>query len=49
MFVQRSRIGKAMRATAQDPEAARMMGVEVGSGHHHGVLPGLRAGRRGPG
>ncbi len=29
MFVQRSRIGKAMRATAQDPEAARMMGVEV--------------------
>jgi branched-chain amino acid transport system permease protein len=28
-FVQRSRIGKAMRATAQDPEAARMMGVEV--------------------
>jgi branched-chain amino acid transport system permease protein len=29
MFVQRSRIGKAMRATAQDAEAARMMGVEV--------------------
>jgi branched-chain amino acid transport system permease protein len=29
LFVQRSRIGKAMRATAQDPEAARMMGVEV--------------------
>jgi branched-chain amino acid transport system permease protein len=28
-FVQRSRIGKAMRATAQDPEAARMMGVDV--------------------
>jgi branched-chain amino acid transport system permease protein len=28
-FVQRSRIGKAMRATAQDQEAARMMGVEV--------------------
>jgi branched-chain amino acid transport system permease protein len=28
-FVQRSRIGKAMRATAQDAEAARMMGVEV--------------------
>jgi branched-chain amino acid transport system permease protein len=28
-FVQRSRMGKAMRATAQDPEAARMMGVEV--------------------
>ena len=28
-FVQRSRLGKAMRATAQDPEAARMMGVEV--------------------
>ena len=28
-FVQKSRIGKAMRATAQDPEAARMMGVEV--------------------
>jgi branched-chain amino acid transport system permease protein len=29
LFVQRSRIGKAMRATAQDAEAARMMGVEV--------------------
>ena len=29
MFVQRTRIGKAMRATAQDAEAARMMGVEV--------------------
>ncbi|HTI82722.1 MAG TPA: branched-chain amino acid ABC transporter permease [Acetobacteraceae bacterium] len=29
LFVQRSRIGKAMRATAQDVEAARMMGVEV--------------------
>ncbi len=29
MFVQRSRLGKAMRATAQDPEAARMMGVDV--------------------
>ncbi len=28
-FVQRSRLGKAMRATAQDSEAARMMGVEV--------------------
>jgi branched-chain amino acid transport system permease protein len=28
-FVQRSRMGKAMRATAQDQEAARMMGVEV--------------------
>jgi branched-chain amino acid transport system permease protein len=28
-FVQSTRIGKAMRATAQDPEAARMMGVEV--------------------
>ncbi len=28
-FVQATKIGKAMRATAQDPEAARMMGVEV--------------------
>jgi branched-chain amino acid transport system permease protein len=28
-FVQRSRLGKAMRATAQDQEAARMMGVDV--------------------
>jgi branched-chain amino acid transport system permease protein len=29
LFVHRTRLGKAMRATAQDPEAARMMGVEV--------------------
>lgn len=28
-FVQKTKLGKAMRATAQDPEAARMMGVEV--------------------
>ena len=28
-FVSYTRLGKAMRATAQDPEAARMMGVEV--------------------
>jgi branched-chain amino acid transport system permease protein len=28
-FIYRTRLGKAMRATAQDPEAARMMGVEV--------------------
>ncbi len=29
LFVQKSRMGKAMRAAAQDAEAARMMGVEV--------------------
>ena len=28
-FVQYTRTGRAMRATAQDPDAARMMGVEV--------------------
>ena len=28
-FVRSTKLGKAMRATAQDPEAARMMGVEV--------------------
>jgi branched-chain amino acid transport system permease protein len=29
VFVRRTKLGKAMRATAQDQEAARMMGVEV--------------------
>jgi branched-chain amino acid transport system permease protein len=28
-FINNSRLGKAMRATAQDPEAARLMGVNV--------------------
>lgn len=29
LFVNRTRLGKAMRATAQDPETAQMMGVNV--------------------
>jgi branched-chain amino acid transport system permease protein len=31
VFVSRSRLGRAMRATAQDPEAARLMGINVDS------------------
>jgi branched-chain amino acid transport system permease protein len=29
VFISRSRLGKAMRATAQDPDAARLMGINV--------------------
>ena len=29
VFIARSRLGKAMRATAQEPEAARLMGINV--------------------
>ena len=45
-FVQYTKLGKAMRATAQDPDAARMMGVEVDRVIIDRVLPGLGAGRR---
>jgi branched-chain amino acid transport system permease protein len=31
MFINRTRPGRAMRATAQDPEAARLMGINVDS------------------
>jgi branched-chain amino acid transport system permease protein len=47
-FVARSRLGKAMRATAQDPEAARLMGINVDTTISATfVLGGLMAGAAG--
>jgi branched-chain amino acid transport system permease protein len=47
-FVGRSRLGKAMRATAQDPEAARLMGINVDTTISLTfLLGGLLAGQRG--
>jgi branched-chain amino acid transport system permease protein len=47
-FVANSRLGKAMRATAQDPEAARLMGINVDTTISATfVLGGLMAGAAG--
>jgi branched-chain amino acid transport system permease protein len=47
-FVGNSRLGKAMRATAQDPEAARLMGINVDTTISATfVLGGLMAGAAG--
>ena len=46
LFVSRSRLGKAMRATAQDAEAARMMGVDVDRVIMTAFFLGSAAGRR---
>jgi branched-chain amino acid transport system permease protein len=47
-FVSGSRLGKAMRATAQDPEAARLMGINVDTTISATfVLGGLMAGAAG--
>jgi branched-chain amino acid transport system permease protein len=47
-FVSRSRLGKAMRATAQDPEAARLMGINVdGTISLTFLLGGMMAGAAG--
>jgi len=47
-FVTRSRIGKAMRATSQDPEAARLMGINVDTTISFTfILGGLMAGAAG--
>ena len=47
LFVNRTRLGKAMRATAQDAEAARMMGVDVDRVIVTAFFLGLGTGRRG--
>ena len=46
-FIARSRLGKAMRATAQDPEAARLMGINVDTTIALDLPARRAAGRRG--
>ena len=38
-FISQSRLGRAMRATAQDPEAARLMGINVDTSAPSTTIP----------
>ena len=46
-FINLSRIGRAMRATAQDPQAARLMGINVDTTISFTFMRGRADGRRG--
>ena len=44
LFINKTKLGKAMRAVSEDKEAAGLMGISIKPDHHHHLCHRLRAG-----